>query len=88
MNLLILGYIRPERNYDGLQALIDDINVDCEVARRSLERSKWVVEGDGTGEWKRWLGDFEWASEMSKEDVEKMESKVLGGGPNAQQAKV
>lgn len=51
MNLLILGYIRPERNYDGLQALIDDIKFDCEVARRSLERERWRLEGGGEG-WK------------------------------------
>lgn len=41
MRLLILGYIRDEQNYDGLEALIEDINMDCEVARKSLEREAW-----------------------------------------------
>jgi len=38
MNLVILGFIRPEYDYVSKQALIDDINTDIEVARRSLER--------------------------------------------------
>jgi riboflavin kinase len=43
MRLLILGYIRPERgDYSGLDALIEDINIDCDVARRSLAREAWV----------------------------------------------
>lgn len=43
MRLLILGFIRPERgDYSGLDALIEDINIDCDVARRSLAREAWV----------------------------------------------
>jgi riboflavin kinase len=38
LNLLILGYIRPEYDYVSLEALVEDIRVDCEVARKSLER--------------------------------------------------
>lgn len=45
MRLLILGYIRDEKNYDGLDALIEDINMDCEVARKSLQRETWKPAG-------------------------------------------
>lgn len=38
MNLMILGYIRPEYDYAGVEALIEDIRTDIEVARRSLAR--------------------------------------------------
>ncbi|KAI5286264.1 riboflavin kinase [Ascosphaera acerosa] len=38
MNLLILGYIRPEFDYVSREALIDDIKTDCDVAVRSLKR--------------------------------------------------
>ncbi|EGR47344.1 uncharacterized protein TRIREDRAFT_64385 [Trichoderma reesei QM6a] len=41
MRLLILGFIREEKDYDSLEALIQDINFDCEVARKSLEREAW-----------------------------------------------
>jgi riboflavin kinase len=41
MRLLLLGYIRDELNYEGLDALIRDINTDCEVARNSLAREAW-----------------------------------------------
>ncbi|KAJ0109887.1 riboflavin kinase [Diaporthe amygdali] len=49
MRLLILGYIRDEKNYEGLDALIEDINTDCEVARRSLERPAWKPAGEQDG---------------------------------------
>lgn len=49
MRLLIVGYIRDEKNYDGLDALIEDINMDCEVARRSLERVAWKPSGQQGG---------------------------------------
>ncbi|KAI0594700.1 hypothetical protein F4775DRAFT_572692 [Biscogniauxia sp. FL1348] len=42
MRLLILGFVREERDYDGLDALVADIGVDCEVARRSLAREAWT----------------------------------------------
>ncbi|KAJ9133047.1 Riboflavin kinase [Pleurostoma richardsiae] len=41
MRLLVLGFIREERDYSGLEALIEDINFDCDVARRSLDREAW-----------------------------------------------
>ncbi|KAI0147414.1 riboflavin kinase [Xylariaceae sp. FL1272] len=50
MRLLIMGYVRDEKNYDGLDALIEDIRIDCDVARHSLARDAWtpsqgVVDG-------------------------------------------
>lgn len=41
VNLLIVGFIRPEYDYVSTDALIEDIRTDIEVARRSLAR-----EGD------------------------------------------
>lgn len=49
MRLLIVGYIRDEQNYDGLDALIEDINTDCEVARKSLARDAWKPAGEMGG---------------------------------------
>ncbi|PFH59564.1 hypothetical protein XA68_12196 [Ophiocordyceps unilateralis] len=43
MRLLILGFIRPERDYDSLDALIKDINLDCDVATKSLDRDAWKL---------------------------------------------
>jgi riboflavin kinase len=52
MRLLILGFVREEKDYKSLEALVEDINFDCEVARGSLRRKAWrpagiKVEGDG-----------------------------------------
>lgn len=47
MNLVILGFVRPEYDYVSKEALIEDIRTDVEVARRSLAR-----EG-----YERWKGD-------------------------------
>ncbi|KXH46830.1 riboflavin kinase [Colletotrichum simmondsii] len=41
MRLLILGFVRDELDYKSLEALIADINTDCEVARTSLARDAW-----------------------------------------------
>ena len=55
MRLLLLGFIRKELDYTTLEALIEDINFDCEVARNSLRRETWapekgvVVEGEVDG---------------------------------------
>lgn len=57
MRLLILGFVREEQNYDSLEALVEDINTDCDVARASLAREAWtpaggeglVVVGGGSG---------------------------------------
>ncbi|KAG8423739.1 riboflavin kinase [Metarhizium acridum] len=52
MRLLILGFIREERDYKSLEALIEDISFDCEVAKSSLAREGWKPESlrDGA-EW-------------------------------------
>ena len=48
MNLLILGFVRPEYDYVSKEALIADIREDVEVARRSLAREGYSVwRGDG-----------------------------------------
>ena len=47
MNLLILGYIRPEYDYVSKESLIEDIMFDCDVAKRNLERSGYeTFKGD------------------------------------------
>ncbi|KAI1387510.1 riboflavin kinase [Hypoxylon trugodes] len=51
MRLLVLGFVREERDYDSLDALVRDINIDCEVARASLARPGWTPrEGKEPGE--------------------------------------
>ncbi|MCJ1474181.1 riboflavin kinase [Lambiella insularis] len=47
MNLVILGFIRPEYDYVSKEALVEDIRTDVAVAGRSLAR-----EG-----YERWKGD-------------------------------
>ncbi|CAF9902987.1 MAG: riboflavin kinase [Alectoria fallacina] len=42
MNLLICGFIRPELDYVSKESLIEDINVDIEVAKKSLEREAYL----------------------------------------------
>ena len=60
------------------ESLIDDIKVDCDVARRSLDRSGWKVE---TGEgWQGWLADFGWAEGLSQGEIDRVEEGVLGKG--------
>lgn len=57
MNLQILGFIRPERDYDSLDALVKDIKTDIDVAKKSLEREAYVkIRGDP------WLRDWDWAA--------------------------
>ncbi|KAI9732782.1 MAG: riboflavin kinase [Cirrosporium novae-zelandiae] len=58
MHLLILGFIRPEYNYDSLESLVKDIKIDGEVARKSLAR-----EGYAQFEQEKWL--IEYATENS-----------------------
>lgn len=47
MRLLIMGFIRLERTYPSKQDLIDDIRMDCDVARRSLKRKAWSLRETG-----------------------------------------
>ena len=46
MNLVIVGFIRPEYDYVSREALIEDIRVDIDVARRSLDRESYSVSKD------------------------------------------
>ncbi len=69
LNLLILGFIRPEYDYVSKESLIEDIHVDCRVARSSLEREAYRRYEEG--EWGKWLRDFQWVEkEGGKEDKE------------------
>ncbi|KAL4874151.1 riboflavin kinase-domain-containing protein [Aspergillus spectabilis] len=67
LNLLMLGFIRPEYDYVSVEALVEDIRVDCEVARASILREGYRVylNGDGEGSEKEevkreigWLREF------------------------------
>jgi len=42
MNLLILGFIRPEYDYVSKDSLIEDIRVDMDVALESLGRQAYA----------------------------------------------
>ncbi|OAP61927.1 hypothetical protein AYL99_04130 [Fonsecaea erecta] len=72
LNLLILGYIRPEYDYVSVDALVDDIHVDCAVAARSLERPAY--RAFRAGDWEAWLTDFSW---MDRVDPAQVERQVL-----------
>jgi riboflavin kinase len=65
LKLLILGYIRPEYDYVSMDALIEDIRVDCEVARQSLLREayrRYLVDDGKASEQvdadRKWLVTF------------------------------
>ncbi|KAJ7175908.1 riboflavin kinase [Mycena filopes] len=49
MRLLLMGYIREEKDYPDREALIEDIIMDCDVARRSLDREAWALRETGKG---------------------------------------
>ena len=42
MNLLICGFIRPEYDYVSKESLIEDIMVDIDVAKKSLDREAYL----------------------------------------------
>ncbi|KAI9835006.1 MAG: hypothetical protein M1819_002729 [Sarea resinae] len=58
VNLLILAFVRPEYDYDSLEALKADIGTDVEVARRSLAREPYVNVRESSE--RQWLEDFGW----------------------------
>ncbi|KAF9978929.1 riboflavin kinase [Actinomortierella ambigua] len=43
LRVVVLGYIRPELDYTTLEALIQDINIDIEVAHNSLARPEYAA---------------------------------------------
>lgn len=55
INCLVLGFIRPELDFESLEALVRDILTDIEVAKISLERDMWREVGKKE---KRWLLGF------------------------------
>ncbi len=55
MNLSILGFIRPELDYESKESLVKDIRMDIEVAGRSLERHAYA---ECTKD--HFLTDFDW----------------------------
>jgi len=42
LRVIVLGYIRPERDYNSVDSLIQDINFDIKVAENSLARDSYV----------------------------------------------
>lgn len=49
MNLIILGFIRPEYDYVSLESLVEDIRTDIQVAKDSLAREAYVkFKGEGS----------------------------------------
>lgn len=56
LNLTILGFIRDEKNYDSMDALVTDIKFDIDVAKASLERPAYASLKDDP-----YLADFSWA---------------------------
>jgi riboflavin kinase len=61
MNLVILGFIRPEYDYVDRERLIEDIRTDIEVAGRSLAREAYAAFGrDG------YLRAFEGGEEVGR----------------------
>ncbi|KIX03584.1 uncharacterized protein Z518_07137 [Rhinocladiella mackenziei CBS 650.93] len=79
LNLLILGFIRPQFDYVSREALVEDIKTDCEVARRSLAREHYRKFED-----EKWLRDFEWV-EKTGMDAKEAEREVLNQNQNHNQ---
>ncbi|ODV91634.1 hypothetical protein CANCADRAFT_73727 [Tortispora caseinolytica NRRL Y-17796] len=42
LRVIVLGYLREEQNYDSLEALIDDIQLDIRIAQKSLDREDYI----------------------------------------------
>lgn len=45
LNLIMLGFIRPEYDYVSRDSLIEDIRTDIAVAHQSLNRPAWAEFG-------------------------------------------
>ncbi|KAF3905256.1 hypothetical protein ABW21_db0204905 [Orbilia brochopaga] len=61
LNLLIMGYIRPEFDYVSKEALIDDINKDIDIAIKSLERDSYAAAKSAP-----WLASFPLSESVSE----------------------
>lgn len=53
MAISILGFIRPEYDYVSVESLIEDINEDIEVTKRSLDREAWRGKLDDPYLWEK-----------------------------------
>ncbi|KUJ12497.1 riboflavin kinase [Mollisia scopiformis] len=51
MRVVVLGYIRPEYDYESLGKLVEDIGCDIEVTGRSLGRERWGNREAGVDGW-------------------------------------
>lgn len=60
VNLVILGFIRPEYDYVSLESLVEDIRTDIQVARDSMAREAYAKFRE-----ERSLVDFEGKSEVA-----------------------
>ena len=67
-----MGFIREEKDYAELEELIEDIKVDCDVARKSLDRGAWALRETGKGPL-----DGSW---LVRETAEQKRNKEVGGG--------
>jgi len=73
LRLLILGYIRPEKDYPSLEALIEDIRFDTKVASESLKRRAWAPKGvEVVGGWEGGELDVQWLV-REEEDYDEVE---------------
>ncbi|KAJ3228098.1 hypothetical protein HK099_006723 [Clydaea vesicula] len=43
LRVVVLEYIRPEKNYSSVDDLIKDINIDIDVAKSSLGRKSYSL---------------------------------------------
>ncbi|PKS11516.1 hypothetical protein jhhlp_003281 [Lomentospora prolificans] len=78
LRLLILGYIRPEKDYPSLEALIEDIRFDTRVAAESLKRKKWAPKGVSVvGGWEEGELDVQWLV-REEEDYDEPEAEGQG----------
>ncbi|RKF63204.1 Riboflavin kinase [Erysiphe neolycopersici] len=55
MRVCLLGFIREEWDYETMDKLIEDIAIDCEVTRRSLDRRNWNMAGEALKKEVEWL---------------------------------
>ncbi|KAG6304152.1 riboflavin kinase [Claviceps aff. purpurea] len=85
MRLLIVGFIREEKDYVSREALIEDIEEDCRVARRSLGRGAWgageVRVREGSDESRKGCG----RGEGEKKEEEEEEEEKDGGGETGEE---
>ncbi|KAG6062877.1 riboflavin kinase [Claviceps aff. humidiphila group G2b] len=80
MRLLIVGFIREEKDYVSREALIEDIEEDCQVARRSLGREGW-----GAGEVRVREGSDESRRGCGRGERENKEEVKDGGGETGEE---